>query len=132
MSADEPLKGKEGAALALARGEPVTAAAALSGVAPSTLTRWQRDPELTARDRELRSELLENDLGAHSDAATAAVTALRGALQADSEAVRVLAAVAILNSLVTVRDATEVAERLTAIEDALKAHQDSAQPRQQI
>lgn len=125
MSADKPLKGKEGAALALARGEPVTTAAALSGVAPSTLTRWQRDPEFTARVREIRSGLLDNVLGALSDAATEAVTALRGALQADSEAVRVRAAVAILNSLVTVRDATEVAERLTSIEEALNERGDA-------
>lgn len=127
-----PVENREAAIIALARGATTDQAAAEAGVTSRTVRRWLADPAVSAEVRRLRADLLNQVVGALSDAAVDAVHTLRGALGADSENVRVRAAQTILTALVSLRDATEVTERLTAIEDALNAHQSAHRSRTQI
>src|SRR5690554_94218 len=127
-----PVENREAAIIALARGATTDQAAAEAGVTSRTVRRWLADPAVSAEVRRLRADLLNQVVGALSDAAVDAVHTLRDALGADSENVRVRAAQTILTALVSLRDATEVTERLTAIEDALNAHQSAHRSRTQI
>ncbi|MBB4931409.1 hypothetical protein F4561_002229 [Lipingzhangella halophila] len=87
-----------------------------------SIVRWNNEPEFQTRVREIRRELLDNVLGALSDAGVEAVTALRASLTADSDAVRVRAAQAILTNVVSLRAALDVEERLARLE-AQQEHQ---------
>lgn len=127
-----PVENREAAIIALARGATTDQAAAEAGVTSRTVRRWLADPAVSAEVRRLRADLLNQVVGALSDAAVDAVHTLRDALGADSENVRVRAAQTILTALVSLRDATEVTERLTAIEDALNAHQSTHRSQPQI
>lgn len=122
MATEGALTGKEAAALAVARGATPNQAAAESGASVRSIVRWNNEPEFQTRVREIRRELLDNVLGALSDAGVEAVTALRASLTADSDAVRVRAAQAILTNVVSLRAALDVEERLARLE-AQQEHQ---------
>lgn len=127
-----PIENRDAAILALARGATTDQAATEAGVSARTVRRWLQTPGTAGEVRALRAELLHQAVGALSDAAVDAVHTLRDALHADNETVRVRAAQTILTSLVSLRDATEVTDRLAAIEEALNGHQNTPNVRQQI
>lgn len=103
MSLEVVTQGKPAAALALAQGATVAEAAQLACVSRRTLSRWQRDDTFRGEVIQLRSELLDRALGTLAESAVDAVDALRSALTADSPAVRVRAASALLNAVVMLR-----------------------------
>jgi len=97
------------------------AAAKAAGVSESTLARWMRDPTFAAAVREARRRALEQALGALSAATAEAVETLRVLLGAEGEAVRVRAAVAILDHALRGAETQDLEERIAALEAALEA-----------
>jgi hypothetical protein len=112
-SADEAL------ALALASGQTLRAAAEAAGVAERTAARRQADPAFRRRVAALRAELVERALGKLADGMADAAAALRALLAADSEAVRLGAARALLELGVKLREAVELEQRLATLEAEL-------------
>ena len=97
------------------------AAAKAAGVSESTLARWLREPTFAAAVREARRRALEQALGTLSAATAEAVETLRACLGAEGEAVRVRAAVAILEHAMRGAEVTDLEERIAALEAALEA-----------
>lgn len=120
MASDDQLSGKSAVALALARGLTSDEAAAHVGdVSGRTIRRWLADePEFADEVRRYRAELLTRVLGQLTDSATEAVQTLRDSLTCDSPQTRVRAALGILSTLLHVRDAHDVEERLRILEAA--------------
>lgn len=119
MATDGALRGKEAATLAVARGLTPNQAAAESGASVRSIVRWKADdPDFQARVRDLRGQLLDSVLGRLADAAVKAVTTLEESLTAESEQTRVRAALGILSTLVSVRSAVDIEERVAALEAA--------------
>jgi hypothetical protein len=84
-----------------------------------SIVRWKADdPDFQARVRDLRGQLLDSVLGRLADAAVKAVTTLEESLTAESEQTRVRAALGILSTLVSVRSAVDIEERVAALEAA--------------
>lgn len=106
------------AALALASGATTDEAGQTAGVTGRTVRRWREEPAFRAEVAQLRREMLDDVLGQLGGAAVEAVKALRAALADKSPGVRVRAAGLILTSLLTVREAVDVEERLAALEAA--------------
>jgi len=96
-------------------------AARAAGVSESTLARWLREPVFAAAVREARRRALEQALGALSAATAEAVETLHAMLGAEGEAVRVRAAVAILEHALRGAEVTDLEERIAALESALEA-----------
>lgn len=114
---------QEIAALSLAMGGRIAEAAQAAKVKPRTVKAWlAMVPEFKKRIGELRSEMTERCLAtlcrnAASAANTLAFLSRKGA----AERSRIAAAKAVLDSLLRFREQTELAERLTAIEEQLAA-----------
>jgi AcrR family transcriptional regulator len=104
---------------AMAGGRTVAEVAQSAGVSERTVYRRMADPSFAWCVREARTELLEQAVGRLADAATRAVDTLLAGLTAPSEAVRVRAAVALLDQLAKLRSLVEVEQRVTALEAAL-------------
>jgi DNA-binding MurR/RpiR family transcriptional regulator len=117
-SADEPLL------VALACGATVQAAAQKAGVSPATVYRRLQEAGFKQRLQELRADMVQRTAGMLTAAAGEAVKTLL-ALQKDTTpaAVRLGAARAILEIGMKVRDATELEERLAALEQRLAQQQ---------
>jgi hypothetical protein len=113
QNADEVL------ALALASGQTVRGAAELAQVSERTARRRWADPMFRRRVTELRAEMVGSAVGKLADAAGMAADRLRELLSAQSEAVALSAARSILELGTRLREATEVEERLSALEDRL-------------
>lgn len=117
------LTGKTAAAVSLAKGETVAAAADAAGVNERTVRRWLADDEFAARVGELRSTMIDNAVGQLADAAGEAVQTLREMLAAESEPVRVRAARAILAAVVVLRESVELEDRLAELERSAQRDQ---------
>jgi hypothetical protein len=117
---------QEAAALSLAKGSSRELAAADSGAAVRTVRSWFLLPEFTKRITQLRAEMTSQALGKLTDNMLSAVDSL-GYLSrnAKSEMVRVIAASKIIEMVIKVRDATELEERIAALEE----RQQQSQPR---
>jgi hypothetical protein len=113
QNADEAL------ATALAAGQTLRAAAAVTGVSERTATRRWADPDFRSRVSHLRGELVGHALGKLADGMSDAAAKLRELLSAQSEAVRLGAARALLELSVKLRESTELEERLRVIEERL-------------
>lgn len=119
MTADGLRRDKNAVLLALAQGHSTDAAGRAGGVSGRTVRRWLADDaDFRAKVGALRRELLDQTVGGLADAAVEAVATLRAMLEADSEAVRVRAARAILTAVITVRESVDIEERLAALEAA--------------
>ena len=103
----------------LAAGLSQVDAATRAGVSTRTVARRLADPAFRRRVQELRAEMLARTSGLLADSGAEAVEALRELLKGESPQARLGAARAILENLIRVRDATEVEERLAAIEERL-------------
>lgn len=114
----EHVSGKTAAALALARGASIEAAAKEAGVSGRTLYRWRQDPGFEAEIRTARRNLLDQLVNELENGVREAVGVLREALRDEAPAVRVRAASVLLGALPTITDHLDVAERLAALERA--------------
>ena len=112
--------GKRDAVLvALAAGKTVREAAAETGVGERTAHRWLADPQFRAELANARQEMIRQAVGKLADASSAAADELRRLLtDAESDAVRLRAAVAILDGLTKLREHVELADRVAALENA--------------
>lgn len=113
------------AALALAHGSTTDEAGEIAGVTGRTVRRWRsEDAEFRAEVAQLRREMLDDVLGQLGGAAVKAVKTLVGAMDGNSLGIRVRAAQILLASLLTVREAVDVEERLAAVEEAIARQAD--------
>ncbi|MGS2640252.1 helix-turn-helix domain-containing protein [Streptosporangium sp. G12] len=120
MAEKVPRRGENAVLLALASGVSIADAARAGGVSPRTVNRWLDNHAFTTQVAELRAQLLGRTVGALIEASVEAVATLRCSLHADSEAVRVRAATAILSAVITIRESVDLEERLAALETAEK------------
>lgn len=111
------------AALALAHGSTTDEAGQIVGVTGRTVRRWREEPAFRSEVAQLRRQMLDDVLGQLGGAAVEAVKTLRAALDEESPGVRVRAATVILTSLITVREAVDVEERLAALEASILERQ---------
>lgn len=116
MAAPVRRKGETEVLAALARGHSAAGAARSAGISDRTVRRWLDDPAFAGRVEELRRTMLDAAVGQLADAAADAVSTLRLMLAADSEAVRVRAARAILAAVVVLRESLDLEERLAVLE----------------
>ncbi len=113
---------KDLAALKLASGGTVTESAVAAGVDPRTIYKWKADDaKFRARIASLRAEMVERSLGRLSDAMGGAADVLVTLLDSADEDVRHRAAVQVLTLTLKVREQTDLAERLAAVEEQLRA-----------
>lgn len=103
------------AVAALLAGRGLTEAAAAAGVAPRTLYRWRELPEWRRYYHDAAREALETATGDLRGAASEAVATLRAALGDESPAVRVRAAVAILDFALRA-EAADLSDRVARLE----------------
>ena len=108
-------------ALHLAAGKSTRDAAALAGVSERTAHRRRADPGFRAMVNRLRSDLIEDALGILSAAAIEAAATLRTLLLADSEAIRLAAARAVLDGLMKAREHITLTEQLDRLEQSVQA-----------
>ena len=109
---------QEAAAVALASGATLEAAAKSSGAGLSTLKVWLSTvPALPARVAQLRGELTGRAVGLLSCAMADAAMRLRHLCnESESEAVQLKAATSLLDHGLRVRESVEIEARLTALE----------------
>lgn len=93
----------------------VTAAAQRCGVGERTLRSWLSDVAFRRAYRDVSRRLLDDTVGRLRAMTSEALEALRNALSAQSESVRVRAALAILDTAVKA-DADELTARVEALE----------------
>lgn len=103
-------------AAALAAGSTVEDAAKAAGVGRRTAYRRLEDAEFAARVQQLRDGLVARATGKVADAMTAAAEKLKDLLDAKAEAVQLGAARSILELGLKLREQTELATRIEALE----------------
>jgi hypothetical protein len=108
---------QEAAALALASGCTLAAAAVASKAGERTINTWlAKVPALRRRISELRADMTSQSLGRMANAMSDAADVLKRLLEAESESVRLSAARSILELGVKLRETVEFEERLVALE----------------
>jgi hypothetical protein len=114
------MKGRPAAVLALAHGEPTSAAAKAAGVTARTVERWCNDAEFALEVRDTRTDLLNAAVGQLAAGAAEAVATLREAMRDPKQPghVRVNASRALLDALLPLRESLDLEQRLAAIEAA--------------
>jgi hypothetical protein len=103
-------------ALLLAQGETIRHAAGQVGIGEKTAYTWLTDRRFQLHISELRGRMLDAALGRLAEAATKAVDTLVDLLDTGKDAVRVRAALGILNALTQIRPLVEFEQRLAALE----------------
>jgi hypothetical protein len=119
QSAATPDPKRERVAVLLASGMAIKHAAAGVRVGERTVHRWLEDPEFNRLVGRYRGQLVAETLGKLAAISVKAVETLTGALGSDNDNVRVRAALGILDQLVTIREVTELEQRLTELEGRL-------------
>ena len=114
----------EAVALALARGRSYAEAAAEACVGVSTIKRWASEGAFARRVRAIRSELTNQALGRLSAAMSRAADAMLELLESNSPQVRLGAAKAIFENGIRLREQTDVAARLDALEQRAKGYEE--------
>jgi len=104
------------AAMLLAAGRSVRAAARAIGVAERTLHRWRSEPPFAEHVRDLQAELLRRAVGRLSSSMPVAAMKLRKLLASDSEKVQLAAASKLLENGLKLREQLDLAERVQALE----------------
>jgi phage terminase small subunit len=105
--------------IALAGGANISEATRVTGIALSTAKRWLSDPELRSHVEAVRQRMVDEAVGRLAALAGKAIATLDTALDAESDGVRVRAAVAILDKLLQLREHTELETRILALEESL-------------
>jgi hypothetical protein len=106
-------------ALALASGTSVTAAAEQAGVDRKTVQRRLADPAFRRMVAEYRSELIASALGRTADNMTRAAETLAAMLDAESPALRIRAARALMTLGMRLRDSVDLNDRMREVEEEL-------------
>jgi hypothetical protein len=107
----------------LAAGETFTRAAKLAGISRRTVTRRMANPQFRQEVTDARKRIVDGAAGKMAASMAAAADTLRRLLRSKSDGVRLRAATAILELGVKLRDATEIAERVSLLEAALQGRQ---------
>jgi hypothetical protein len=108
--------------VALVTGKSAEEAAAAVGVSARTAYRRLADPAFRQRLAEAQAQLVAQALGKVTASATAAATTLEQLLTAESETVRLGAARTILELGTKVRENSDLAARMQALERLLAGH----------
>jgi transposase-like protein len=111
---------REAAALLLAVGRSVRAAAREVGCSERSICNWQSEEAFAARVRVLRSEVFTRAVAVLCGASTQAAAKLRRLLKSDDERIGLGAARAILEAAPRLREAGELAERVEELEKRLE------------
>jgi hypothetical protein len=112
---------QEAAALALAAGATIPAAAARARCGVRTVKRWlATQPEFRRRIGELRGEMIGRALGTLTDALAEAAGVLRQLLASQSDAIRLGACRSILEVTTKLKETCELEQRLSALEQRLE------------
>lgn len=107
--------------LALASGASRASAAKAAGVSERTVFRRMQDADFRQRLDEARATMLSNAVARLTASATSAAVTLHNLLTADSETVQLGAARSILELGSRLRESTELAARIAALESAADA-----------
>jgi hypothetical protein len=107
---------QEAAALALAAGQEVKAAAAACGVGERTLHRWREGAAFRSRVQELRTELFGLAVGRLCELTGKAADRLGKLVDSNTETVALGAAKAILEAAPRLREAVDLAARVAELE----------------
>ena len=120
MAAKPRKKAEDALLLSLACGASVDAAARQCGLCERTVYRRLEDPEFSQRLKQLRADMIQRTAGALTAAATEAVrTLLELQKVAAPPAVRLGAARSVLEIGIKMREAADLEERLSALEQQL-------------
>jgi transposase-like protein len=114
---------REAAALLLAVGRSVRAAAREAGCSERTINNWQGEEAFAARVLALRSEVFTRAVAVLCGASTKAAAKLRRLLRSDDDRIGLGAARAILEAAPRLREAGELAERVEELEKRLRDKQ---------
>ena len=120
MARNVSKKRRDQLVIALAHGDSVRDAAKKAGVAARTAYRALEDTEFRSRVQEARKVMFEQALGAVASAGVSAAQKLNALLNANSENVQLGAARSVLEMGIKLRENTEMAERMTALEQLLE------------
>jgi transposase-like protein len=125
MSAKSGNGGKrEAAALLLAVGRSVRAAASEAGAAERTLRNWMVEDGFQARVQTLRSEVFGRAVGTLCGVSVRAARTLAKLLKSQDEKVQLAAAKAILEAAPRLRDLTDLEGRLQTVERRNTGHEE--------
>jgi hypothetical protein len=124
--ADRGRRNPDALALALAGGATVRDAARSAGMAERTAYRLWADPTFRRRVSQLRGEMTIRAVGRLTDAMSEAVDTLRALLSCESLGVRLGAARSVLQLGVELREASELEDRIAALEAEAKGATDAA------
>mgnify|MGYP002213781627 CR=1 FL=1 len=103
--------------IALMEEPTISAAAKKAGVSERTLGRWAKRPDFEAKLKEIRAKAIRQAVNRVTRAAGSAVsTLLELARHGESEAVRLRAAIAILDHAWRGQELLDISERLVALE----------------
>jgi hypothetical protein len=116
-------------ALAVARGATVRGAAKALSIPERSAYRMATGADFRAEVTRLRSEVVDRTVGRLAARGAAAVAALGKLLKDGNATVRLRAATSILESLVRLREHSEVVARLEALEETAREHQRETQGR---
>jgi hypothetical protein len=110
---------QERVAALLASGSTIRDAAVESGAGERTIHSWLDDPAYRAFVEGLRDRILAETIGRLTRAATRAATVLEGLLEAESEGVRLRAALGLIDTMIKTREHGELSARVTELEAQL-------------
>jgi hypothetical protein len=102
--------------LALAGGRSLTDAATEAGIGYTTAKRWRDTSGVQTQISQYRDRMITEAVGKLAVLAGEATETLKAALSAESDGVRVRAALGILDRLLALRSASELEERIAALE----------------
>lgn len=117
QNAPLPAGGWCAAALGIASGQSVAAAARAAGVHQKTVARWMRRPHFKALVDGIRSEMIQATLGKLLAVNGQAVDTMLSLLESKQDQVRMSAASKLVDLSLRVRQAVEVDRRLGEIEN---------------
>ena len=105
----------------LATGKTHAGVAEVAGVSERTVRRRGQDPEVAEAVERLRSALVEQASGRLLDAVHAAIDTMTDVLAAESDAVRLRAAIAVLDKALQLRQLDLLERRVASLESAHQA-----------
>jgi len=119
MAAKGSRKGGGTFEVLVAAGRTAKDAAAAAGISETTASRRLRDPAVQRRIRELRTQMVQQTAGRLSEAMGEAAEKLRSLLNAENEQVQLSAARSLLEYGLKVKEAVELEERISDLENAV-------------
>ena len=127
VESTELSRSKERAVVAMMAHPSIAEAARIAGVSESSIWRWLQDDSFQARLREAQSKVMDGALSSLQGSMTGAVDCLVRNLSCGTPSAEVQAAKTILDFTLKTREQFEYAERIKALEAALKAREQAEQ-----